>query len=74
MELWQHASDVKLMWVAGTHLPHAVGEQEAEVVPHLPDKGQCLLVVVLGLTTEARNEVAAETHSCRTPGTSEEES
>lgn len=44
------------------HLSHAVGEQEPDIVAHLSDQRQCLLVVVLGFATEARDEVTAEAH------------
>lgn len=35
------------------YLSHAVGKQEAHVVAHLSNEGQCLLVVFLSFTTEA---------------------
>lgn len=44
------------------YLPHAVGKQEAHVVTHLSDERQSLLVVILRFTTEAWDEVTAETH------------
>lgn len=46
---------------ATTHLPHAVGKQEAYVVTHLPDQRQRLLVLLLRLTTEPGDEVTAQT-------------
>lgn len=51
-----------------THLPHAVGKEEAYIVAHFPKQGQRLLVVLLRLPTEARNEITAEAHPCQRHG------
>lgn len=44
------------------YLSHTVGKQEAHIVAHLSNEWQCLLVVFLCFTTEAWDEVTAETH------------
>lgn len=44
------------------YLSHTVGKQEAHVVAHLSNEWQGLLVVFLSFTTEAWDEVTAETH------------
>lgn len=46
----------------GVYLSHTVGKQEAHIVAHLSNERQCLLMVLLCFTTEAWDEVTAETH------------
>ncbi len=44
-------------------LPHAVGEEKAHIIAHLPDKGKGLLMVFFSLSTESCDEITAQTNS-----------
>ena len=53
----------ELLPLSGTHLSHAVGKEEAYVVPNFPKQRHCLKVILLCLTTKASNEITAEAHT-----------